>query len=193
MDFFRKVPPRPGERPSRRLTHLRPKLVLQGPFDDSALVVASAVGRRRLQGSTAHAGEISLPGQGSRQNLLSNPLPPLPQIFTPRPTLGWVPMSQQARKEEEAAARDLLEVAAARVRKASAATSTWKAMMASTRKAAMARVPEQTSSGCVAATATRSFTDRSYFNGSGSVEDFFGILGHSSQPWNQQSSDPPMW
>ncbi|TVU48737.1 hypothetical protein EJB05_00008, partial [Eragrostis curvula] len=67
-------------------------------------------------------------------------------------------MSRQAWKEAVAAARDLLKVDAARVRKAGAAVST--------RKAPPARVPEQRSSGCDAATAARSFTDGSYFNGS---------------------------
>ncbi|KAF8657672.1 hypothetical protein HU200_059827 [Digitaria exilis] len=38
-----------------------PELVLHGPSDDTALVVAAAVGRQRRQGSLARAGRIDLP------------------------------------------------------------------------------------------------------------------------------------
>ncbi|CAL5036944.1 unnamed protein product [Urochloa decumbens] len=90
-------------------------------------------------------------------------------------------MSRQARKDSAAAAaRDLLKLDAARVRKAGAAPV--RKAAAPVRKAA---APTRKDS---AATPPRSFTDGSYFY-NGSADDFFSSPG----PSFHQSSDPATW
>ncbi|CAL5002358.1 unnamed protein product [Urochloa decumbens] len=101
-------------------------------------------------------------------------------------------MSRQAqsRKEAGAAARDLLQADASRVRKAFAPPKQ-KRGAAAMQKAPAA--PVRKDAAAAAVTPPRSFTDSdsSFFHGNGG--EFFSSPGPSSQPWNHQSSEPAMW
>ncbi|CAN6363767.1 unnamed protein product [Urochloa humidicola] len=111
-------------------------------------------------------------------------------------------MSRQARKEAATAARDLLKVDAAQVRKGAGAAQMRKgaapAMQngaaAVKQKGAAAAMQKgaAAASSAAADTPSRSYTDGSFFF-NGSAGDFFSSPGSTSQPWNHPSSDPAMW
>ncbi|CAO2037865.1 unnamed protein product [Urochloa humidicola] len=98
-------------------------------------------------------------------------------------------MSRQAksRKEAAVAARDLLKVDAARVRKAGAAPKR-KSTAAALQKGPAAPLRKD----AAAATPPRSFIDGSSFL-NGNAGEFFSSPGPSSQPWNNQCSEPALW
>ncbi|CAN6248072.1 unnamed protein product [Urochloa humidicola] len=100
----------------------------------------------------------------------------------------------QSRKEAAAAARDLLKVDAARVRKAGgapkqkrAAAAMQKGQAAPVRTDAAAPLRKDAAAG----TPPRSYIDGGSFNCDGG--EFFSSPGPSSQPWNHQASEPAMW
>ena len=107
-------------------------------------------------------------------------------------------MSREGRKEA-AAARDLLKVDAARVRKAATApmrkapgrVRDWAAPMRKQRTSGVAaHVPEQRTLGRAALVGA--YGSGSFFNGG--ADGFFGSGGQSPiQPWMSQSSDPSTW
>ncbi|CAO2041859.1 unnamed protein product [Urochloa humidicola] len=101
----------------------------------------------------------------------------------------------QSQKEAAAAARDLLKVDAARVRKAGGApkqkravAAMQKGQAAPVRKDAAAPLRKDAAAG----TPPRFYTDgSSFFNCNGG--EFFSSPGPSSQPWSHQASEPAMW
>ncbi|CAN6326454.1 unnamed protein product [Urochloa humidicola] len=95
-------------------------------------------------------------------------------------------MSRQARKEAATAARDLLKLDAARVRKGLGGSAMRKGAGPAMQKGAAPAMQKGVAAAmrCDAAgTPPRSFTDG----------DFFSSPGCSSQPWNHLASDPAMW
>ncbi|CAO2185468.1 unnamed protein product [Urochloa humidicola] len=98
-------------------------------------------------------------------------------------------MPRQARKEAATAARGLLKLDAARVRKGAGAAPLRKGAPAAMQKGTPAAM--QKGAAAAAAPMRNDGGDGFFFNGSG--QDFFSSPGSSSQPWNHPSSDPAMW